>query len=53
MTPEQLDDLAGLELGSVERYELTHAGLALTTLHDLAAALRVPVGELLVGSNGR
>lgn len=49
MTPEQLDDLAGLERGSVERFELTHALLPGTVLHDLAAALRIPPGELLEG----
>ena len=47
MTPEQLDDLAGLERGSVERYELTQQHASLPVALDLAVALRVPAAQLL------
>jgi transcriptional regulator with XRE-family HTH domain len=47
MTPEQLDDIAGLERGSVERYELTQQHASLAVALDLAAALRVPSRELV------
>jgi transcriptional regulator with XRE-family HTH domain len=47
LSAEQLDDLVGLQRGSVEAYELTQRDLTLTTLRDLARALDVPVGSLL------
>ncbi len=52
MTPEQLDDLAGLDRGSVERYELTQLGVSRGAALDLAAALRVPAGELVAEAAG-
>jgi hypothetical protein len=50
MTPEQLDDLAGLQHGSVETYELTQRMVTFTELQDLARALGMPASELLEGA---
>jgi hypothetical protein len=50
MTPEQLDDLAGLQHGSIEAYELTQRTVTFTELQDLARALGVSPVELLQGS---
>jgi transcriptional regulator with XRE-family HTH domain len=51
LTPEQLDDLAGLSRGSVEAYELTQRSASDSVLHDLARALGVPARELLGDSD--
>lgn len=47
MTPEQLDDLVGLQHGSIEAYELTQRTVTFTELLDLARALGVTASELL------
>jgi transcriptional regulator with XRE-family HTH domain len=50
LTAELLDDLAGLDRGSVERFELTQQRASAGTVLDLAAALRVPASELVRSS---
>jgi hypothetical protein len=53
MTAEQLDDLAGLDRGSVEAFELTQRMAETTAVHDLAGALGVPVSALLAEPSPR
>jgi hypothetical protein len=52
MSPEQLDDLAGLPRGSVEAYELTQREITLVALRDLARALGVSVSALVPNGGG-
>lgn len=52
LTPEQLDDLAGLPRGSAATYELARRILTVSDLEDLARALNVPMAELLEGIGG-